>query len=183
MNVEPLSIPSVLLITPRLFGDDRGFFLETWNARKHADAGIPGPWVQDNMSVSVRGVLRGLHCQVRQTQGKLVSCPSGSLFDVAVDLRGGSPTFGKWCGAVLDGEKQQALWVPPGFAHGYYVLSERATLTYKVTDFYAPEHDKCLRWDDADVGIDWPLIPGFPPLLSPKDERGESLTQAREWFR
>lgn len=183
MMVQPLSIPDVLLITPPVFRDGRGFFVETWNARQYEAAGIPGPWVQDNTSESIRGVLRGMHCQVSQPQGKLVRCSSGSLFDVAVDLRVGSPTFSRWCGAVLDDIAYQAMWVPAGFAHGYYVLSERATLSYKVTDYYAPMHEKCLRWNDPDVGIEWPTIAGSAPILSEKDARGESLSAAREWFR
>lgn len=182
IDVRPLSIRDVLLITPRLFRDARGFFFEAWNSRHYEDAGIPGPWVQDNTSVSARGVLRGLHCQVTHTQGKLIRCAAGSIFDVAVDLRANSPTIGQWCGTVLDAEHQRALWVPPGFAHGYYVLSESATLTYKVTDYYAPSDEKCLRWNDSDVGVVWPLL-SDAPLLSPKDAAGAGLTQAREWFR
>lgn len=183
MDFSSLSIPDVVLITPRVFRDARGFFVETWNARHHDEVGIAGPWVQDNTSVSIAGVLRGLHCQVNHPQGKLVRCSAGSLFDVAVDLRAGSPTFGRWCGAVLDDENQQSLWVPPGFAHGYYVLSGSATLAYKVTDYYSPADERCLRWDDPELGITWPIPVGSTPLLSDKDARGEPLTQAKDWFR
>ena len=183
MNVFPLRVPGVLLLTPVVHGDARGAFLEGWNAREYAAAGIPEHWVQDNISESAQGVLRGLHCQVQQAQGKLVRCVHGAVFDVAVDLRAGSPTFGQWCGATLDAIAWQAMWIPPGFAHGYYVLSDRATVHYKVTDFYAPAHERCLRWDDPDVGIEWPLIGVAPPTLAARDARGESLAHAREWFR
>ena len=177
-----MRVPDVLLITPPVHRDHRGAFLEAWNARDYASAGIPVAWVQDNMSDSVRGVLRGLHCQVHQRQGKLVRCVAGAVFDVAVDLRATSPTFGQWCAAQLDAASHQAMWIPEGFAHGYYVLSDRATVHYKVTDFYSPAHERCLRWDDPDVGIEWPLAGTAPPLLAEKDARGESLEHAREWF-
>jgi dTDP-4-dehydrorhamnose 3,5-epimerase len=183
MNVFPMRVPVVLLFTPVVHGDARGVFLEGWNAREYASAGIPEHWVQDNISESAQGVLRGLHCQVQQVQGKLVRCLHGAVFDVAVDLRAGSPTFGQWCGARLDSDTHSAMWIPVGFAHGYYVLSERATVHYKVTDYYSPMHERCLRWDDPDVGIAWPLVDGAQPILADKDARGESLIQAREWFR
>lgn len=183
MKVESLSIPDVLVLTPHLHDDGRGRFFEAWNARVFEAAGIPASWAQDNMSESARGVLRGLHCQVQQAQGKLVRCVSGAVYDVAVDVRAQSATFGRWCGARLDAEMHAAMWIPAGFAHGYYVLSERATVHYKVTDFYAPEHERCLRWDDPEVGIVWPLIPGTQPMVSDRDARGESLVQAREWSR
>lgn len=182
MKIERTALPDVLLIAPLLYGDARGAFLEGWNARDYAAAGIPGEWVQDNISESTQGVLRGMHCQVQQTQGKLVRCLHGAVFDVAVDLRAQSPTFGQWCGSRLDSEKHQAMWIPAGFAHGYYVLSERATVLYKVTDYYSPTHERCLRWDDPDVGIEWPLIAGAQLILAERDARGESLVQAREWF-
>jgi dTDP-4-dehydrorhamnose 3,5-epimerase len=182
MKVESLAIPEVLLLTPRVHRDDRGLFLEAWNARAFESAGVVANWVQDNISESVRGVLRGLHCQVQQSQGKLVRCTTGMVFDVVVDVRANSATFGKWCGAQLDAETHTAMWIPPGFAHGYYVLSERASMHYKVTDYYAPEHERCLRWDDPDVGIAWPLVDGAAPVLAEKDLRGESLAVARGWF-
>ena len=152
MKIEALRLPGVLLLTPRVHRDDRGLFFEAWNARDFGAAGLPANWVQDNMSESVRGVLRGLHCQVQQVQGKLVRCVAGAVFDVAVDLRAPSPTFGQWCGAQLDAETHTAMWIPAGFAHGYCVLSDRATVHYKATDYYAPGHERCLRWDDPDVG-------------------------------
>lgn len=183
MRIQVLSIPDVLLLTPRVHRDDRGLFLEAWNARDFTAAGLPASWVQDNLSDSVHGVLRGMHCQVKQQQGKLVRCVAGAVFDVAVDVRAQSPTFGQWCGARLDAKSHEAMWIPRGFAHGYYVLSDRATVHYKATDFYAPEHERCLRWDDPDVGISWPLIEGAQPTLSNKDAHGESLSRAREWFR
>lgn len=183
MKAESLTIPDVLLLTSCLHGDDRGLFFEAWNARAFEGAGVQAKWVQDNVSESAQGVLRGLHCQVQQVQGKLVRCVSGAVFDVAVDARAHSATFGRWCGVRLDAETHAAMWIPAGFAHGYYVLSERATVHYKVTDYYAPEHERCLRWDDPDVGIAWPLIPGTQPILAARDARGESLIQAREWFR
>jgi dTDP-4-dehydrorhamnose 3,5-epimerase len=182
VKIESLRLPGVLLLTPRVHRDDRGLFLEAWNARDFGAAGLEANWVQDNMSDSVRGVLRGLHCQVRQVQGKLVRCVAGAVFDVAVDLRAQSPTFGQWCGTQLDAETHTAMWIPAGFAHGYYVLSERATVHYKATDYYAPGHERCLRWDDPDVGIVWPLVAGAPPILSDKDALGCALVQAREWF-
>lgn len=182
VTVLPMRVPDVLLLTPTVHRDARGAFLEGWNAREYAAAGIPEHWVQDNISESAQGVLRGLHCQVQQTQGKLVRCLLGAVFDVAVDLRAQSPTFGEWCGTRLDAELHQAMWIPAGFAHGYYVLSERATVHYKVTDYYSPQHERCLRWDDPDVGIEWPLIAGAQPVLADRDARGESLGQARSWF-
>lgn len=183
MKIEELRVPGVLLLTPRVHRDGRGLFFEAWNARDFAAVGIPANWVQDNVSDSAQGVLRGLHCQVQQSQGKLVRCVAGAVYDVAVDVRATAPTFGQWCGARLDTEAHEAMWIPPGFAHGYYVLSERATVHYKATDFYAPAHERCLRWDDPDVGIRWPLIGAAPPTLAEKDARGESLAHAREWFR
>jgi dTDP-4-dehydrorhamnose 3,5-epimerase len=183
VKIEPLRIADVLLLTPQVHGDARGLFFEAWNARDFAAAGLAATWVQDNMSESQRGVLRGLHCQVRQVQAKLVRCVAGSVFDVAVDVRAQSPTFGQWCGAPLDAQAQQSMWIPAGFAHGYYVLSERATVHYKVTDYHSPADERCLQWDDPDVGIPWPLIGVAPPMLAAKDRRGASLVQAREWFR
>lgn len=182
MKVFAMRVPDVLRLTPVVHGDARGAFLEGWNAREFVAAGIPEHWVQDNISESGHGVLRGLHCQVQQVQGKLVRCLAGAVFDVSVDLRAGSPTFGQWCGATLDARTHEAMWIPAGFAHGYYVLSERATVHYKVTDYYSPTHERCLQWDDPDVGIEWPLIPGATPILADRDALGQSLIHAREWF-
>lgn len=153
MNIEALAIPEVLLITPRVFGDARGFFLESWNRRSFAAAGLDLDFVQDNHSRSQRGVLRGLHYQIRQPQGKLVRVVAGEVFDVAVDLRRSSPHFGRWVGARLSADNAQMLWVPPGFAHGFLVLSEQADFLYKTTDYYLPEAERCLRWDDPSVGV------------------------------
>jgi dTDP-4-dehydrorhamnose 3,5-epimerase len=181
MKVTPLQIPDVLLIEPKIFGDHRGFFMETWRARGFAEAGIDLPFVQDNHSRSARGILRGLHYQLRQPQGKLVRVVGGEVFDVAVDLRRSSPTFGRWAGAVLSAENKHMLWVPPGFAHGFYVMSELADFVYKCTDYYAPEHERSLLWNDPEVGIEWPLVDGEPPVLSAKDERAASLQMAETY--
>jgi len=178
MNFIPTKISDVFLIVPRIFGDDRGFFMETWHAGKFADAGIDVVFVQDNHSKSVQGTLRGLHYQIRQPQGKLVRVTSGRVFDVAVDLRRSSATFGQWVGEVLSAENKHMLWVPPGFAHGFYVMSDEAEFVYKCTDFYAPEHERCIRWDDADIAIEWPLADRTLPLLSAKDAKGKSLKEA-----
>jgi dTDP-4-dehydrorhamnose 3,5-epimerase len=178
MQITPTAIPDVLVIEPRVFKDDRGFFLEAFQARKYARAGVVGPMVQDNHSGSRRGVLRGLHYQIRCPQGKLVSALVGEVFDVAVDLRRSSPTFGRWVGVALSAENRKQLWVPAGFAHGFYVTSEWAEVTYKVTDFWAPEHERTLVWNDPEVGVRWPLVGGAPPLLSPKDAEGLPLARA-----
>lgn len=177
MNIEALAIPEVLLITPRVFGDARGFFLESWNRRSFAAAGLDLDFVQDNHSRSQRGVLRGLHYQIRQPQGKLVRVVAGEVFDVAVDLRRSSPYFGRWVGARLSADNAQMLWVPPGFAHGFLVLSEQADFLYKTTDYYLPEAERCLRWDDPSVGVQWPLAPGNQPTLAAKDAAGSLLAQ------
>jgi dTDP-4-dehydrorhamnose 3,5-epimerase len=169
VQFERTDIPDVILIRPKLFQDSRGYFLETWEERKFAHAGLDVRFVQDNHSRSVRGTLRGLHYQIQQPQGKLVRVVSGAVFDVAVDIRRGSPTFGRWIGYVLSEENHCLLWVPPGFAHGFFVLSEQADFLYKCTDFYAPEHERAIRWDDSDLKIEWPLTPGESPLVSPKD--------------
>ncbi|MDR1647838.1 MAG: dTDP-4-dehydrorhamnose 3,5-epimerase [Zoogloeaceae bacterium] len=177
MQLAALAIPEVLLLTPRVFGDARGFFLESFNARDFREAtGTAPDFVQDNHSRSVQGVLRGLHYQIRQAQGKLVRVVAGEVFDVAVDLRRGSSTFGRWVGATLSAENQQQLWIPPGFAHGFYVRSEYAEFLYKATDYYAPEHERCIRWDDPEIGIDWPLV--GVPALSAKDAAGLRLRDA-----
>jgi len=172
------SLPDVWIIQPRVFGDQRGFFMETYHARKFRDLGLDESFVQDNHSGSRQGTLRGLHYQIRQAQGKLVRAVVGEVFDVAVDIRRSSPTFGQWVGVVLSAENRRQLWVPPGFAHGFYVLSEWAEIVYKVTDFYAPEWERTLLWNDPAIGIDWPLIDDKPPILSPKDAAGLPLDQA-----
>jgi dTDP-4-dehydrorhamnose 3,5-epimerase len=178
MEIRPTAIPEVLLIEPKLFPDERGFFLETYQSHKYAAAGIPAAMVQDNLSGSRGGVLRGLHYQIRQPQGKLVSVVAGQVFDVAVDLRRSSPTFGRWVGALLSAEDRRQLWVPAGFAHGFYVVSPWAEVAYKVTDFYSPQHERTLRWDDPTVNVHWPLAGQGPPLLSPKDAQGRLLHEA-----
>jgi dTDP-4-dehydrorhamnose 3,5-epimerase len=172
--------PDVLLLEPKVFGDDRGFFLESYNKRAfHEATGLDVEFVQDNHSRSRRGVLRGLHYQVRQAQGKLIRVLAGRVFDVAVDLRRNSGNFGKWVGMELDAESMRMLWIPPGFAHGFTVLSESADMLYKATDFYALEHERTLRWNDASVGIAWPL--SGEPTLSDKDRRGAPLAEAETY--
>jgi dTDP-4-dehydrorhamnose 3,5-epimerase len=180
MQFQPTStsILEVLLITPKVFGDERGFFMETFQARSFAEAGIHATFVQDNHSRSRQGVLRGLHYQIQQPQGKLVRVILGEIFDVAVDIRRASPTFGKWVGVRLSAENRQQLWIPPGFAHGFYVLSEWAEVLYKATDFYAPQWERTILWNDPEIGIKWPLLSGAPLSLSAKDERGVLLKDA-----
>lgn len=169
MEFESLAIQDVVLIRPRVFGDARGWFLESWHENKFAAAGLEPRFVQENHSRSVRHTLRGLHYQIRQPQGKLVRVVAGEVFDVAVDIRRHSPTFGKWVGCTLSAENRHMLWVPPGFAHGFLAMSESVDFLYKCTDFYAPNHERVIRWDDSDLAIDWPLPPGSAPLLAPKD--------------
>jgi dTDP-4-dehydrorhamnose 3,5-epimerase len=177
MRVIPTAIPEVLVIEPKVFGDARGFFYESWNRRAFSDAvGQDVEFVQDNHSASARHVLRGLHYQVRQTQGKLVRVVAGEVFDVAVDLRRGSRTFGKWVGERLSADNHRMLWVPEGFAHGFLVLSEMAEFLYKATDYYAPEHERSLRWNDPAIGIAWPV--DGTPLLKPRDADAPLLAQA-----
>jgi len=178
MDVEKTSIPEVLILRPKVFGDARGFFVETWNRRTFAAAGLDVTFVQDNHSRSARGTLRGLHYQVKQTQGKLVRAAVGRVFDVAVDLRRSSPTFGRWVGVTLSDTGHEMLWVPPGFAHGFLVLSETADFQYKCTDYYAPEHERSIRWDDPELRIDWPLPDGTEPLLSLKDREARKFRDA-----
>ncbi len=178
MEFEPTAIPEVVLIRPKVFGDARGFFLESWERRKFAGAGLDLEFVQDNHSHSGRHILRGLHYQIRQPQGKLVRVTSGRVFDVAVDIRRASPTFGRWVGVELSAENHHMLWVPPGYAHGYLVLSEAADFLYKVTDYWAPEHERAIRWDDADIGVHWPLPAGVQPVLSGKDAAAPYLEAA-----
>ena len=177
MQLVQTSITEVLIFEPKVFGDDRGFFFESFNQRLFAQATGRSPdFVQDNHSKSARNVLRGLHYQIRQPQGKLVRVTAGEVFDVAVDLRRASPTFGQWVGARLSADNKRQLWVPEGFAHGFLVLSESAEFLYKTTDFYAPEHERCLRWDDPALAIEWPLQGA--PILSAKDAQGQTLDMA-----
>jgi dTDP-4-dehydrorhamnose 3,5-epimerase len=177
MNAIPLSIPEVILFEPKVFGDERGFFFESFNqARFEAAVGRSVPFVQDNHSKSSKGVLRGLHYQVQQAQGKLVRVAQGEVFDVAVDLRKSSPTFGRWVGALLSGDNKKQLWVPPGFAHGFVVLSDTAEFLYKTTDYYAPAHERSLLWNDPALGIEWPLQ--SEPVLSEKDRNAKLLSAA-----
>lgn len=177
MNVVQTAIPGVLLIEPRVFGDARGFFLEGYNARGFRQAtGLSVDFVQDNHSRSRRGVLRGLHYQLQQAQGKLVSVVCGAVFDVAVDIRRSSQSFGQWVGVELSEDNHRQVWLPPGIAHGFLVLSERVDVLYKTTDYYAPEHERVILWNDPDIEIEWPLAD--EPLLSPKDQAGLPLKQA-----
>lgn len=171
-------IPDVVIVEPTVYGDERGYFMETWEQRKFAEAGLNWEFVQDNHSRSVRGTLRGLHYQIEQPQGKLVRVTQGAVFDVVVDIRRSSPTFGQWVGVELSAENKRQLWVPPRFAHGFYVTSEVAEFQYKCTDFYAPEHERGIRWDDPELGIDWPLAEDGEPLLSEKDRNGQPMANA-----
>jgi dTDP-4-dehydrorhamnose 3,5-epimerase len=177
VKVVGTEIPDVLLLEPLLLRDERGFFSETWNARTFLNAvKVDVQFVQDNQSRSVHGVLRGLHYQLRHPQGKLVRVVRGRVFDVVVDLRKSKPTFGRWVGKELSEDNNRQLWIPPGFAHGFFVLSEIADVLYRTTDYYAPQHEHCLIWNDPNIGIDWPL--DCEPLLSPKDRSGLSLVKA-----
>ncbi|MDB6011845.1 MAG: dTDP-4-dehydrorhamnose 3,5-epimerase [Gammaproteobacteria bacterium] len=181
MEFEPTAIPDVVLIRPRVFGDARGFFFESWEERKFAAAGLHAKFVQDNHSRSTRNTLRGLHYQIQQTQGKLVRVVTGTVFDVAVDIRRSSPTFGQWVGATLSEENHHMLWVPPGFAHGFVVLSDSADFLYACTDFYAPAHERAIQWNDPDLNVAWPLPEGVEPVLSAKDARATRFRDA-EYF-
>jgi len=178
LECTPTRIPDVVELVPRVIEDERGFFMESWNARSFAETGIDATFVQDNHSRSHQGILRGLHYQLRQVQGKLVRVARGAVFDVAVDLRRSSPTFGHWVGARLSAMNHRMLWIPPGFAHGFYVTSDTADLLYKCTGFYAPDDDHTLQWDDPEIAIDWPLLGGGPPTLSKKDAAGKRLQDA-----
>lgn len=175
------NIPDVLVLEPTVFRDQRGFLLESWHQDRLASFGLPTRFVQDNHSHSVRGTLRGLHYQIENPQGKLVRVVSGEVFDVAVDLRRSSTTFGRWDTVRLSAENQQQLWIPAGFAHGFYVLSNSADLLYKCTDYYAPAADRTIRWDDPDLAIPWPLLNGCPPLLSAKDAAAPRLREAQTY--
>lgn len=177
MKVIPTEIPDVLILEPTVFGDQRGFFFESYNRAVLAElAGITDEFVQDNHSRSTRGVLRGLHYQLKQSQGKLVRVVAGEVFDVAVDIRRSSPTLGRWVGATLSADNRRMAWIPRGFAHGFVVLSDVAELLYKTTDFYAPHHERCIAWNDPAIGIRWPLV--GEPTLSAKDRAGVSLAEA-----
>ncbi len=178
MEFTATQIPDVIVIDPVVYEDTRGFFMETWQEQKFRDAGIDAKFVQDSHSRSSHGALRGLHYQVSQAQGKLIRVLQGEAFDVAVDLRKSSPTFGQWVGEVLSAGNRKLIWIPPGFAHGFLVLSEFADFEYHTTDFYAPEHERTIRWNDPDLAITWPLAEGQVPLLSEKDEAGDFLKDA-----
>ena len=181
MEFIPTQIPDVILVCPRLFPDSRGFFLESYQKERFSAAGIQADFVQDNHSASVKGVLRGLHYQIHQAQGKLIRVVVGEIFDVAVDLRRHSQTFGRWVGVTLSAEKKNQLWVPPGFAHGFYVISEKAEILYKATDYYAPQWERSLLWNDPVLGIDWPMINGALPIMAEKDMKGVLLSEAETY--
>lgn len=177
MRIQITEIPDVLVIEPKVFGDDRGFFYESFNERRFKElTGISENFVQDNHSKSARNVLRGLHYQIQQPQGKLVRIVSGEVFDVAVDLRKSSPTFGRWVGVTLSAANKRQMWVPPGFAHGFVVTSDSAEFLYKTTDYWAPEFERTILWNDLEIGIDWPLESA--PILSSKDQIGNALVSA-----
>lgn len=177
MQIIDTKLDSVKIIEPNVFGDDRGFFLESWNRQSFEDNGLPGSFVQDNHSRSSQGVLRGLHYQLKNPQGKLVRVTQGEVYDVAVDMRRSSSQFGQWVGVLLSESNKRQLWVPPGFAHGFYVVSASADFQYKCTDYYAPEFERSLLWNDETVGIEWPVIEGSAPNLAAKDEAGKPLEQ------
>ena len=182
MKYTKLNIPDVILIEPQVFGDERGFFMETWREDEFKSSVADFSFVQDNHSKSSKGILRGLHYQIKHAQGKLVRVTQGEVFDVAVDLRKSSPDFGKWVGITLSSENKSMLWVPPGFAHGFYVLSDEAEFIYKCTDYYAPEYEHSIKWDDPTLAIDWPVIPGTEPKLSPKDKAGIFFDSAETYL-
>ncbi len=180
MKVTPTAIPEVLIFEPQVFGDDRGFFFESFNTRKFEElTGLPANFVQDNHSKSAKNVLRGMHYQIRQPQGKLVRALAGSIYDVVVDLRRSSPFFGRWVGVELSAENRKQIWVPPGFAHGFVVTSESAECLYKTTDYWAPEHERSILWNDPEINIEWPI--DGAPMLSGKDSKGLLLADA-EYF-
>lgn len=181
MKASATKIPDVLIIEPKVFGDDRGFFFESFNQKAFNEAtGLDVTFVQDNHSKSAKNVLRGLHYQVQQPQGKLVRVVQGEVFDVAVDIRKGSPTFGQWVGEILSAENKKQLWIPAGLAHGFLVLSDSAEFLYKTTDYYAPAYERCVAWNDADLGIDWPI--SDTPLLSAKDAAGSRLAELESYI-
>jgi len=177
MKAIPTNLPEVMIIEPKVFGDERGFFFESFNAKKFAElTGVDVEFVQDNHSLSAKNILRGLHYQIKQTQGKLVRVVTGEVFDVAVDIRKSSPRFGQWTGVVLSAENQRQLWIPPGFAHGFVVLSDKAEFLYKTTDYWAPEYERSLQWNDPAIGIEWPIQ--GEPVMSAKDQQGKLLADA-----
>ena len=182
MNLIASAIDDVKIIEPKVFGDERGYFLESWNQQAFDALGLDLQFVQDNHSYSQQHILRGLHYQLEKPQGKLVRVIEGEVFDVAVDLRESSPTFGQWVGVLLSGTNHRMLWVPPGFAHGFYVTSEAAHFCYKCTEYYAPECERSIQWDDSTLNIDWPVASSTPPLLSKKDQNGIEFNQA-EYFK
>jgi dTDP-4-dehydrorhamnose 3,5-epimerase len=177
MQVVQTAIPDLLILEPKVFGDGRGFFFESFNQKTFQNlTGVKAHFVQDNHSKSAANVLRGLHYQIEQAQGKLVRVTAGEVFDVAVDIRRQSATFGKWVGVMLSAENKRQLWIPPGFAHGFVVLKDNTEFLYKTTDYYAPQHERCIRWDDPTIGIEWPITQA--PILSGKDQLGLALLQA-----
>jgi dTDP-4-dehydrorhamnose 3,5-epimerase len=176
-----MELPDVVLVEPAFYGDHRGFFMETWQKRRFEEAGIGLEFVQDNHSMSAAGVLRGLHYQVERPQGKLVRVVAGEAFDVAVDLRRSSRTFGKWTGAVLSAENRRMLWIPPGFAHGFYATKARTELVYKCTEYYAPALERTILWSDPEIGVVWPIPVGGEPVLSEKDRKGVPLAAAETY--
>jgi len=182
MEFVPTRLPEVILIKPRVFSDERGFFLETWQEQRFSNAGIEARFVQDNHSHSRRLTLRGLHFQIEQPQGKLVRVAQGAVFDVAVDMRRSSKRFGQWVGVELSSDNHHLLWVPPGFAHGYLALSERADFLYRCTEYYAPQYERAVRWDDPAIGIQWPLAQRTAPTLSPKDAVAPLLAEAETFL-
>jgi len=177
MNFIPTTIPDVIVIEPKVFADERGFFLESYQKQRFSEAGIPFEFVQDNHSKSQRGILRGLHYQIQQPQGKLVRVIAGEIFDVAVDIRISSPTYGKWVGDYLSAENKKMLWIPAGFAHGFFVTSPTTEVLYKSTDYYAPQWERSILWNDSFINVAWPLN-GVIPILSPKDEAGKFFDEA-----
>lgn len=181
MKFEETSLAGVVKIIPTVYEDGRGFFMETWQAQRFRDAGIDAEFVQENFSRSSKGILRGLHYQIRHPQGKLVRVVSGEVLDVAVDLRKSSPRFGQWVGETLSAENKHQLWVPPGFGHGFMVLSDFAKFEYKCTDYYAPEFERSIRWDDPDIGIQWPLVAGEQPVVSAKDAAAQFFKDAETY--
>lgn len=177
MKVIPTNLPEVMIIEPKVFGDERGFFFESFNAKKFAElTGTNVEFVQDNHSLSAKNILRGLHYQIKQAQGKLVRVVAGEVFDVAVDIRKSSPRFGQWTGVILSAENHRQLWIPPGFAHGFVVLSDKAEFLYKTTDYWAPEYERSLQWNDPAIGIEWPIQ--GEPVMSAKDQQGKLLADA-----
>lgn len=177
MKAIPTNLPEVMIIEPKVFGDERGFFFESFNAKKFTElTGVDVEFVQDNHSLSAKNILRGLHYQIKQAQGKLVRVVTGEVFDVAVDIRKSSPRFGQWTGVVLSAENQRQLWIPPGFAHGFVVLSDKAEFLYKTTDYWAPEYERSLQWNDPAIGIEWPIQ--GEPVMSAKDQQGKLLADA-----